>query len=522
MMNKFADKHILIVDDFENMHKLIKSNLISQKYRNFHSAMNGVEALQVCERHSIDLIITDWNMPKMDGLELLIAIRANAATANIPVLMITAETNDIQVSRAINAGVNEFMVKPFLPQKLYEKVHLIFMGKCPSLRGKQTKINTDMLVKNHYANQEISTEPARVLVVDDLPSNIDVIRGILKDHYKVQVATSGKKALAIVNTFPTPDVILLDIMMPEMDGLEVCRRLKKNDATKDIPVIFLTAVTDTKTALSGFELGAVDYIHKPVNPKLLRARVQNHVDLKRSKEQLNGQINNLMEIARLREDVDRITKHDIKSPLSFIIGQSSELADNKFIGMQYRESIKEINTSAVTILNIINSSLNIFKMETNEYQFEPEKVDTIKLLTKIRSDMSSAFKDIRIKLNIASNETTSDADFMLKGEEVLCFSLFSNLVKNALEASKAKDTVTIKVETKSDIIVSIHNSAEIPFEIQNVFFDKYVTSGKKSGTGIGTYSARLMTETQNGAISFTTSATEGTTLIVALPIWKDK
>lgn len=468
-MNRFAEKSILIVDDFENMHKLIKSNLVSQGYRKFHFALNGIEALGVCERHNIDLIITDWNMPRMDGLELLVAIRKKPATKNIPVLMITAETNDVQVSRAINAGVNEFMVKPFVPQTLYEKINLIFLGKCPPLRGQKSQKNADKVVKQHYAHLESSTEPAKVLVVDDLPSNIDVIRGILKDTYKVRVATSGKKALAIADAFPTPDLILLDIMMPEMDGLEVCRRLKANAATRDIPIIFLTAVTDTNTAVNGFELGAVDYIHKPVNPKLLRARVQNQVDLKRSKDQLNGQINNLMEIARLREDVEKITKHDIKSPLSFIIGQASELSENQFIGMQYRESIKEIGTSATTILNIINSSLNIFKMETKEYQFEPERIDTIKLLTKIRKDFSSTYKDIRIKLDIANGEAVNDSDLMIKGEEVLCFSLFSNLIKNALEASKPKDTVTISIEKKSDIIVTIHNPAEIPSEIQNVF-----------------------------------------------------
>lgn len=129
-------------------------------------------------------------------------------------------------------------------------------------------------------------EKKLILLVDDAPANIQVAREILKDSYKIRVATSGAKALELVNVSPHPDLILLDIMMPEMDGYEVCTRLKADAATRDIPVIFLTAMTEAKDETKGFVVGAVDYIHKPFSPPVVLARVQTHLNLREAREQL--------------------------------------------------------------------------------------------------------------------------------------------------------------------------------------------------------------------------------------------
>jgi putative two-component system response regulator len=117
-----------------------------------------------------------------------------------------------------------------------------------------------------------------ILAVDDTPENLDVLRGILVPDYLVKAATNGKTALKIADTQP-PDLILLDVMMPEMDGYEVCRRLKADPVTAKIPVIFVTAMTDVKDEQRGFDVGAVDYIPKPIQPAIVQARVQTHLAL---------------------------------------------------------------------------------------------------------------------------------------------------------------------------------------------------------------------------------------------------
>jgi putative two-component system response regulator len=133
-----------------------------------------------------------------------------------------------------------------------------------------------------------NTSQQTILAVDDTPTNIDVVKGVLSDSYFVQAAVNGKMALKIIEK-KKPDLILLDVMMPEMDGYEVCRRLKADEATRDIPIIFLTAKVDVKDETKGLELGAVDYITKPISPSILKERVKNHLELKQARDYLKRQ-----------------------------------------------------------------------------------------------------------------------------------------------------------------------------------------------------------------------------------------
>ena len=129
-----------------------------------------------------------------------------------------------------------------------------------------------------------------VLAVDDAPENIQVVNSILKETYKIRIATNGAKALELANAAPQPDLILLDVMMPGMDGYEVCTRLKAAPETRDIPVIFLTGQTEIQDETKGFEVGAVDYIHKPFSPAVMKARVNTHLVLRGMREQLERQL----------------------------------------------------------------------------------------------------------------------------------------------------------------------------------------------------------------------------------------
>jgi len=140
-----------------------------------------------------------------------------------------------------------------------------------------------------------------LLLVDDDPENIEIVNSILGDKYEIRVAKNGVKALELVNTEPTPGLILLDVIMPHMDGYEVCRHLKTDSKTRDIPVIFLTGKTDVADETRGFEVGAVDYIHKPFSPPIVTARVRTHLMLRDAHETVAQQLsvmNSELEMAR--------------------------------------------------------------------------------------------------------------------------------------------------------------------------------------------------------------------------------
>jgi sigma-B regulation protein RsbU (phosphoserine phosphatase) len=136
----------------------------------------------------------------------------------------------------------------------------------------------------------MNAEFKTVLLVDDEPANIEIVNSILQDIYKIRVATNGAKALELANQVPAPDLILLDVMMPGMDGYEVCTRLNAASQTRDIPVIFLTGQIAIDDETKGFEVGAVDYIHKPFSPAVVKARVRTHLALRGIREQLEIQL----------------------------------------------------------------------------------------------------------------------------------------------------------------------------------------------------------------------------------------
>ncbi|HOF06313.1 MAG TPA: two-component system response regulator [Syntrophales bacterium] len=154
------------------------------------------------------------------------------------------------------------------------------------------------------AGENTLLEKPTVLVVDDTPDNLTLMSGLLKDKYKVKIANNGERALKVAMTGTPPDIILLDIMMPVMDGYEACRHLKENPETRDIPVIFLTAKAEVDDEMKGFELGAVDYITKPISPPIVLARVQTQLQLKKVRDYLRDQNEFLeAEVRRRTEEV---------------------------------------------------------------------------------------------------------------------------------------------------------------------------------------------------------------------------
>jgi len=164
----------------------------------------------------------------------------------------------------------------------------------------------------------MNNEKMTILVVDDATENIDVIVGLLKQHYKVKASTNGLKALKIINSKP-PDLVLLDIMMPGMDGYEVIKAIKQNPGTADIPVIFLTGKSEVSDETTGFELGAVDYISKPFNPSVVKARVQTHLDLVRQRRKTETLLSSILPEKVITDlKIDGYSKPDVFDNVSVL------------------------------------------------------------------------------------------------------------------------------------------------------------------------------------------------------------
>jgi DNA-binding response OmpR family regulator len=346
-----------------------------------------------------------------------------------------------------------------------------------------------------------------ILVVDDESSNIDVAAGNLRQHYRVIAAKSGEHALKIVSSDKHKiELVLLDIMMPEMDGYQVCSALKKNQKTANIPVIFLSAKSEVSDIKHGFELGAVDYITKPLNGDLLRARVATHMRLQQQNTALAEQIVTLQENAKLREDIEKITHHDLKGPLNNILFETYRLAD--------KSAAKSINKAVNNVVDMINNSLNLYKIEQDIYQLTPQRINLNQIITDAINAVSHVSEEKSLNFALSGFEQTH----YIHAEPLLCLSIFNNLIKNAVEASNNSDPIALSLTHENDhVTFQVINYGVIPKALRATLFDKYTSSNHQTGTGLGTYSAKLMTEVQHGEIHFDIINEQQTQFVVKLP-----
>lgn len=225
-------------------------------------------------------------------------------------------------------------------------------------------------------------------------------------------------------------------------------------------------------------------------------------------------------LAKLREDVEQITRHDLKTPLNGIIALPDIILDRlKDPDEESRSMLRLIKEAGLRMLRMINLSHDLFKMETGKYRYSPTDMNLTPLFRSIFTELDDLVHSRRIRLRVLQDDRPMelDAPFIIRGEELLVYSMLSNLIKNAIESSPYGGVVTLHLSNGAGTTLGVHNFGTVPEAIRERFFDKFTTSGKIGGSGLGTYSARLITTTMGGEISFTTDETEGTTVTVRLP-----
>ncbi len=221
----------------------------------------------------------------------------------------------------------------------------------------------------------------------------------------------------------------------------------------------------------------------------------------------------------LRVDVERMVRHDLRSPtlavqtLFALMHKDDNLTDDQ------RELLESVQRSGRRMLNIIDMSRILYLMEDGAYELQPEDVDILSLTDSIIADLAPYLnaKELSVLVTVDDAPVTETVNYVISSEEILCYGLLSNLLKNAMEAAPDRSVVELDFSRGNGHVISVHNEGVIPESIREIFFDKYVTSGKSHGTGLGTYAAHLIASSLGGDITFTTSESGGTTLTVTLP-----
>jgi two-component system, sensor histidine kinase and response regulator len=365
-----------------------------------------------------------------------------------------------------------------------------------------------------------------ILIVDDQIENLQVLGNILKEYRKA-VSTSGLEAISVAEKIQ-PDLIILDIMMPEVDGFEVCRRLKENELTRDIPVIFLTARIQTEDMVKGFQLGAVDYIIKPFEQEELHIRVKTQIELRNSRLLIMKQNENLLQLNQERSEFLSIAAHDLKNPLKVIHG-FSKLIEEKyetFSELEVRDFIKDIRDSAETMLEIISDMLDIQALEENKVGLSIENLNLIDLIQQVISGFSREAYNKNIHIKFDDNLETSN----ILSDFIRIRLILINIISNALKFSFFNKNIYIKAynwfdEEKNSKIFRVEIQDEGPGIIREEMDMLYVKFKRLSSrptnnercTGLGLSIVKKSIELLGGDIFCESEPGKGTTFVLDFP-----
>jgi len=278
-----------------------------------------------------------------------------------------------------------------------------------------------------------------ILIIDDTPSNITLLSLSLSDLYRVIITTNGREALDLVEHEP-PDLILLDIIMPDMDGFEVCRRLKDSIKTRDIPVMFVTSMYGQSNEELGLNLGAIDYITKPFVIPVVKARIHNYIKLKQHEEKLIAAKEQAEKLAKTKARFIANMSHEIRTPMSAIIG-FSQLALLKEMSADIRAYLKNIHHASTNLLGILNDILDFSKLEVGRIAIEHIPFHLNTLLDGLYSQFVDTTKRKNLVFNI---EVESNVPLQLIGDTLRLHQVLSNLISNAIKFT-TQGSVTLRI-----------------------------------------------------------------------------
>ncbi|MBE0437439.1 MAG: response regulator [Methylomicrobium sp.] len=411
----------------------------------------------------------------------------------------------------------------------------------------------------------------KILIIDDMPANIGLMAGILKDDYSVQVATSGEKGLKLAREH-MPDLILLDVMMPGMSGYDVCRRLKAEPELCEIPVIFVTGLDDQADEAFGLQLGAVDYIVKPIVPGIVMARVKSQLALKNERDLLESQnawlkseverrMDELKEAQAFLFQSEKMASlgllaagivHEINNPLSYVYANLEGLKDR----LQSVLSIFELTEKFSRQLPQDRPDVLFFQKLKEELDYDNFKVDLAELIEESIEGALRARKIIQnlrefshmnerenglhdlesgidATLNIVNNELKYKAEIIKEYgglEPINCVGsqinqVVMNLLVNAAQAIEKSGKIIIRTgsQGKDRVWIEVEDTGcGIPEEVRRKVFDPFFTTKPVGqGTGLGLSLSYKIIKEHGGTIALTSELGKGTKFRVYLPVTKE-
>jgi two-component system, sensor histidine kinase and response regulator len=378
--------------------------------------------------------------------------------------------------------------------------------------------------RDHNVEMSMNTEAAgtasapNLLLVDDTLANLQLLTGMLRQRgYTLRPAPSGKLALKAARAVP-PDLILLDIRMPEMDGYEVCRQLKTDPALAEIPVIFLSALTEPGDKEKAFSEGGVDYITKPFQVEEVIARVKIHLELQSQKRQLRANFESLQRLESLRSDLTHMIVHDLRAPLA-LLGDFLSLLDaheSSRLSPRGSDFVRHAKQAAAELVAMVDSVLEVSRMEAGELAPNPDPFDLVHVARETVQQMTV------LKGRQGITVEAPDGPALVTADRELILRVIRNLLDNALKFTTENGPVRVAISKAADAarLTVSDDGPGIPAQYHTRIFEKFgrVDSGApRPGAGLGLTFCKYAVEAHGGKIGVESEVGRGSTFWFTLP-----
>lgn len=366
-----------------------------------------------------------------------------------------------------------------------------------------------------YKNEEIT-----ILVVDDNTRNIQVIGQMLvSSGYKVSFATGGAEALEILKAENEFDLVLLDILMPGMDGFEVCRKMKENEISAGIPIIFLTAKSDKESVVKGLEMGANDYVIKPFNDDELLLRVKTQIDLLKQREKLE-QVNQTLEqkvaektaeitkanqklslLEKAKSDFLTLISHELRTPLNIING-FTEILQNALQKTEHTEDINTLRDSTDRLVSLADTALLITEIQLGKYLLDFNSVNLDEICNEVPKEIRINYPDKPFAFRIESGDKPA---FVL-GDRDLISNIVQKITENSIVACEENCEISYRLRNVNGSILLdiIDNGPGFSKEDLEKLFELFSKNGpdyKRGGFGLGLAAVKLVMELHSGSVT---------------------
>lgn len=363
------------------------------------------------------------------------------------------------------------------------------------------------------------------MVVDDTPANLSMMEKILTtEGYEVAALPSGVLALRTLES-AAPELILLDIMMPDMNGFDVCRKIKADPRWADIPVLFISALDDTANKLSAFMEGGVDYVTKPFQPEEVLARIRAHICLRQQQQQIAEQNRKLedsmaalKELEKQRDQMVHMMVHDLRSPLTALLLHAEYLEMSLASDTELGDSVETIVSAGRRLRDMITLLLDISRMEANQMPVEAKLCDLRDLIDAATKALSGSLK--RVTLDYQPPPTPCD----IHCDPDLTQRVIENLLGNAIKFSPDTAPVRIEIvpESESTRVLIIDKGPGIAPEYHQMIFEKFAQTKTRSkqntpSSGLGLAFCKLAVQAQSGTIGVESEEGKGSTFWFSLP-----